>query len=57
MRNGGTITSPSRDVSVTRCAVITLAFLGISLNGAAAHAKLLDAAEEGSAPAVIAALA
>jgi ankyrin repeat protein len=57
MRNGGTIVSPSRDSRVTRCAVRALAVLGGALIGATVHAKLLDAAEQGSAPAVIAALA
>jgi ankyrin repeat protein len=57
MRNGGMIVSPSRDSRVTRCAVRALAVLGGALIGATAHAKLLDAAEQGSAPAVIAALA
>jgi ankyrin repeat protein len=57
MPNGGTIASPGRDSRVIRSAVAALAVLGVSLLGAAAHARLLEAAEEGAASAVIAAIA
>lgn len=57
MRDGETITSPSRTSRAARCVVNILAVVSISLISATAQAELLDAAEEGSAPAVIAALA
>jgi ankyrin repeat protein len=57
MQTGGAIASLYRRVRRAHCAVSALAILILALIGAAAEARLLAAAEQGSSPAVIAALA